>query len=390
MSFRQTLRNFVGGGGPHPLLRRFLEEGIWPRGGVNRYVSHGIPKDVLENLRPEIRSLKDWERVFTDAARRYRAMGEKQISVGDPSLSSRYFLVAASCAFHAQLLPLENERSVAEMRHFCRAAFRQATDHLQPRLQTIQFPFDRQRSLGYYRCAPQDPQGTVILLNSQQSCKEDMYYFTQPLLDTGLNAVLLDIPGTGEALPDCPYRGPEEILESLDVTLPDLPGATGVPTLLFGVGVGAAVALQMAAKAPERFAAAALLSPPYDLQAEHSKLKPWVSEELAGCLGCLPADLEKELRRFRCAGLHKRIKIPVLIVGAARDRDFPHKQARKLAREFGKSRAEYWGFGHATHGAHEKQPQLRVRLAQWLGKQVGASMARDDYLDDFTDQYDDD
>ncbi len=386
MSIVQKLRRFVGAGANAGILKPLLEDGVWPRGGVNRYVSHGIPKDVLEAFRLNIKSIADWEREFGNAARRYRGMGDKQEVKGYPALASRYRLVAAACAFHAQLVPLDSQRSVAEWRHHCRAAFRAAADSLQPGLTLVTFTFAGGESPGYYRRTTLTPHGTVVLLNSQQSCKEDMFYFTQPMVDMGLNAVLIDTPGTGEAVPEMPYAGVDDILAALDDQIPRLPGAGGVPTLLLGAGVGGAVALHMLAAAPGRFQAAALLSPPYDLQLEHEHLRPWVAAELCAFLGCTTSALPEVLGRVRCAGLASRVTAPVLIVGAGKDRDFPHKQSKQLAKEFGRKRAAYWGFGHATHCAHEKQPQLRARIAQWLGKRVGCEPPRLEYVDDFTDE----
>ena len=197
--------------------------------------------------------------------------------------------------------------------------------------------------------------------------------------------MLIDTPGTGSALPGVTFAGVSGLWVSLRTWLRSVEEAAEVPAMLLGAGVGAAVALHMAAKHPGRFRAVVALSPPYDLQAVADRLKPWVRAELCAFFGCADDGLEGALRMVRCAGIAKRIDCPVLLIGGGKDVDFPNKQARRLADEFGPKHAEYWGSRSATHCCYEKQPQLRLRIAQWLGKHVGSFSERNEFVDPDTD-----
>ena len=122
LSISQKLRNLVGGSSAHELIEPLLKARVWPRGGIARYVCQGIPKDVLEVIGEGIGSAEDWENRFSETARRYRAMGDKQREL-DPVLANRYYFVSAACAFHAQLVRRGDEKREAALRYQCRKAF---------------------------------------------------------------------------------------------------------------------------------------------------------------------------------------------------------------------------------------------------------------------------
>lgn len=375
MALSDKLRDIVRTSGRnHPLIVQ-LREGEWPRGGVARYTSHGIPRDLLESLGEDINSLTDWDAAWTTASKRYRAWGEKAEHEGDPTLASRYFLVSSACAFHAQLLPVAGSKRKAELLHMCRSAYRKAAPLLGPPAEYTELPFGKSCITAYLRTADR-PRGTVIVLNSHLTCKEDLHYFTPPLLELGLNTVCIDTPGTGACIPGTPYRGSTGIWEPIQAHLARTPGAAHVPVLVLALGVNGALALQLAAAYPDAFRAVALLSPPYDLAAVAPRLLPWVVDELLAYFECSREQLDEALRHVSTKGAAQKTRVPVLIAAGGKDDDFPKKQGKRLADEFGDTGATYWASGSSGHCAYERFPLLRTRVCQWLGRQVGAKSRR--------------
>jgi pimeloyl-ACP methyl ester carboxylesterase len=105
---------------------------------------------------------------------------------------------------------------------------------------------------------PHDDVGSgpaVVLLHAGVADRTMWAEHLQPLADAGRRIVAVDLPGFGEA-PEPPLLQPwDDVLETMD--------ALGVErATLVGNSFGAAVALRVAALAPERVAALVLVSPP--------------------------------------------------------------------------------------------------------------------------------
>lgn len=97
-----------------------------------------------------------------------------------------------------------------------------------------------------------------------------------PFADGGHRAIALDLPGFGEAgLPRGPQAPWEDVLQTIDLL-------TDRPVALVGNSFGGAVALRVAARAPDRVAALALVSAPAPGASPSPRLEAaWEAEEAA-------------------------------------------------------------------------------------------------------------
>jgi pimeloyl-ACP methyl ester carboxylesterase len=125
---------------------------------------------------------------------------------------------------------------------------------------------------------PHDQVGTgpaVVLLHAGVADRTMWAEHLRPLADAGHRVVAMDLPGFGEA-PEPPLLAPwADVIETMD--------ALGVErATLVGNSFGAAVALRVAAVAPERVAALVLVSvPPREWDPSPQLQAAWDAEEAA-------------------------------------------------------------------------------------------------------------
>jgi pimeloyl-ACP methyl ester carboxylesterase len=125
---------------------------------------------------------------------------------------------------------------------------------------------------------PHDDVGSgpaIVLLHAGVADRTMWAEHLQPLADAGHRVVAMDLPGFGEA-PEPPLLAPwADVVETMDSL--GLERAT-----LVGNSFGAAVALRVAAVAPERVAALVLVSPPPREWEPSERLQAaWDAEEAA-------------------------------------------------------------------------------------------------------------
>jgi len=125
---------------------------------------------------------------------------------------------------------------------------------------------------------PHDDVGSgpaIVLLHAGVADRTMWAEHLRPLADAGHRVVAMDLPGFGEA-PEPPLLAPwTDVIETMD--------ALGVDrATLVGNSFGAAVALRVAAVAPERVAALVLVSPPpREWQPSERLQAAWDAEEAA-------------------------------------------------------------------------------------------------------------
>jgi pimeloyl-ACP methyl ester carboxylesterase len=126
---------------------------------------------------------------------------------------------------------------------------------------------------------PHDELGTgpaVVLLHAGVADRKMWTELLQPLADAGLRAVAMDLPGFGEAPAALVEQAPwADVLATMDAL-----GIEGA--CLVGNSFGGAVALSVAAVAPERVAALVLVSAPApELEPSAELQAAWEAEEAA-------------------------------------------------------------------------------------------------------------
>lgn len=196
--------------------------------------------------------------------------------------------------------------------------------------------------LAVWVAPPRDGRPVVLHFGGNAGVLRMAVRRTLPLIADGYGVVVMNYRGAGE-MPGSPSQAAIvadalEVYDSLGVLTED-----AGPPILYGASLGAAVAVQVAARRPAR---ALVLAAPFARLCETAEHHyPW-----------LPACMILTDERWSSADLIGDIDAPVLILHGARDRIIPLSQAQALHRAAGPSAqmVVYPRAGHrdlAQHGA---------------------------------------
>jgi len=202
--------------------------------------------------------------------------------------------------------------------------------------------------------------GTVVLLHGHRGRKEDHLPICERLCAAGFRCLLPDLPGHGDHPHGAASFGHREVawLEDLHQRASENLGAPDQPAFLFGVSQGGAIALQAAARDPERWrgvvSIAAFAELESTMQRAAERLPPALQPLRGACVSAVhcgawlrsgmwppavrPIDHAASLRQ------------PVMIVHGADDALVPLADARELHRRTPSPRKRLWIVPDAGHG----------------------------------------
>ncbi|MBB5350216.1 pimeloyl-ACP methyl ester carboxylesterase [Haloferula luteola] len=182
--------------------------------------------------------------------------------------------------------------------------------------------------------------GTVVMLHGHTGRKEDHLPSCERFCAAGFRCLLLDLPGHGDhPAPHATFGKKESAL--VEALVDDLPGRFAIspePLFLYGVSQGAAIALQTAARHPERWAGVisvssfAALDRTLTHSAEafapnHAEWAPLATASV-GCAAWFRAGYTPwEIQPIRVA---QKLTMPVMIVHGREDRFIPFTDAEAL------------------------------------------------------------
>ncbi|MFT5470743.1 MAG: pimeloyl-ACP methyl ester carboxylesterase [Verrucomicrobiales bacterium] len=200
--------------------------------------------------------------------------------------------------------------------------------------------FRRMRTrLGIAESARLEPRGTVFLLHGRGGCKEDNLLIAERFCAAGFNCVAVDLRAHGQSGGRFSTYGRLETLDMkavIDSALANHGSEVG-PIALWGISLGAAVAIQAAAadlriEALISICAFADLSEVVELRGE--RLISRVGRGF-GALTVLEASRHSGSNLFRAEPLVSAsiLKIPVMLIHAELDGVIPVEHARRIFRE---------------------------------------------------------
>lgn len=374
--------------GGDPLLRWRLEPAAWRvapfvtrrridvvlrwrtaaglRGGRDRFRAMGLPDDaVLETLR-RVRSVAGWDVAWTWTAQRF--LGEVR-RPGGPASEVEAAIArrrAALCYHVAQFSAGDDPRKGRALRASATTIFAQSIPALRPLIERVEIPW-RTACLPGFLVRPDAadrPAPLTVLLNGSSTAKEETVLWAGAFRDRGQAVLALDWPGTGEA-------GQRSGMTADCDDLTD--GVVGVaaadPTLdearvgLVGFGLGGALAVQAAA-GDRRIAAVVAVTPPYDAARWLSGASPLQRQQLLGGSGEADALLGLAAD-FALPQAMRRLRTPLLVIGAGRDLVVPPDEAIRLAAAGGDLATLVW-FPQAGHGLYEAIAEWTEDAATWL------------------------
>jgi dipeptidyl aminopeptidase/acylaminoacyl peptidase len=326
----------------------------------------GLPDEAIETTLRRIRSLAMWDNAWTWTAHRCLAEGRRLTELGrerEAALARRH---AAMADHAATLLVFDNPKKLRTLRSSISMLFAQTLPVLLPHVRRVEIAW-RTTTLPGYLALPSlaaRPAPLVVLLNGATTAKEETLLWSQEFLAHGLAVLALDQPGTGEAA-----LGLELTADCDDFTDGVFAFADAEVDLdegriaLVGFSLGGALALQAAA-GDRRIAATVAVTPPYDASRWFDRINPLLRTQLTALAGD-PARAQRLIDDFALPGIGKRLRCPLLVIGAGRDLIVPPTESLHLAMDAGDLATLLW-FPHAGHGVYEAVADWTEDTARWL------------------------
>lgn len=338
---------------------------VWlARGIVDRLAAVGLPRaDGMATLR-EIRAWEAWPLAW-------ERLGERYLTAADAARADtarRDLLHAASLAFHAaQLLvyePVERKRTLARR---AVVAYQSVAPLLDPPSAPVTLPYRATQLPGYLTLPPaaaSRPAPLVVFLNGGSTVKEELNGWRGPFLAGGMATLTLDNPGTGEAWETAKFAPNQHALtHELRRFVADHPALDGQVALI-GVSLGGMLAVHLASDAPD-LAAVVTITTPFAPGEYITRMPPLTQWEVVHVTG-FPLDCQPYLCTAIGLAPHApRLRMPLLVVGAGRDRVVPPHEARRLYDAAAPSRTLHW-YPRASHCCFSHLVPMLDDTARWL------------------------
>jgi alpha-beta hydrolase superfamily lysophospholipase len=342
-----------------------------------RAVANGLNKEEIDVVLRQSDSVDELQELFGVVADAYEEKGRYYEELGlKPRVKDHYFH-SALWNFYAQLLSCQPEQKADRYK---RSAFTyaKAADHFEDATEKISIPYLAHRLAGYLRLPEtskafdlEQREGeslgfpTVIIVNSFDSTKEELYYTENAFLKAGMATLSFDHLGMGES--ECDTTTACDVLDlanALELFLAGCPQIDGRRIALHGLSFGGSLALKLAAEFPQRFQAVACLSTPYDLK------KAWAEQRLDSQQISDKQNFPELLEALAAPEHISSISSPLLVAGGGRD---PLVTVNDLEQIYGQANSQDKKLllcPKAGHQCLEMMPSLRFEIAQWIRERI--------------------
>lgn len=341
-----------------------------PSAFVRRAVANGLEKDHLVDAIRRARSahkLPDY--LLAMSAQKL----EKAVYWDELGLKTRardLYLESAFWGLYAEVItndPVRKDQIQKQYSH----SYRCAAPYFSAPAIPLQTGFIASNLSGYLRI-PELPEDNltgklpcVVILNSFCSPKEELHYVENSLVARGFATLSLDYPGQVGSSPPAPFDV-AEFTNSLCLYLSTQPQIDCSRLSLYGISLGARVALYMALTFPERFNSIVSISAPYDLIGDLDHLTPAFARELFIPTITARTMLLELAHQTPIEENLGKVATPVLVAGGGKDLITLSDETRYIFEKLDSTDKKLLLCPGANHNLYEMMPSIRYEIAQWL------------------------
>jgi alpha-beta hydrolase superfamily lysophospholipase len=338
-----------------------------PRSFRARFAAMKLPPETVESVLGEVRGLGDWMAAWNRAAQRHLSEARRAETDGRWQESAVFRRNAAMCYHAAHLITDTDQRTLRALRSSAATVFSQAIPRLMADTRKVAIRW-RTVQLPAYLAKPSEipPTGApvVVMLNGATTTKEELLLWADPFLERGLAVMALDWPGTGEAFDAGRITSRcDDFTDGLFGLLAQEPDLNGDRVALLGFSLGAAVAVRAAAS-DRRIDACVAVTGPYDPRRWIRSVNPIVRQQLEGMAG-IDVPVREFANDFSLVDITRRMRCPVLVLGAGRDLVVPPEESLHLAAAVGDLATLIW-YPTGAHGLYELIDDWTRVTAIWL------------------------
>lgn len=348
------------------VLFRLRSAKVIPQSLQARFTAMGIPEDIVAETLGSIRSLNQWGNAWIETAQRF--LGDYRRQSGESTVAAdEARRLAAMCYQVAQILILDDKRTVTLCRASTSSLFAQAQPTLYPHAHRVRLPW-RTSELPAYYILPEDrgtQSGLVVILNGASTSKEETFLWSRSFLQQGLAVVVIDSPGTGEATHIAPYDEDQvDVLDGIFELVSEQPNLDPRRVSVLGISMGGNQAMRSLAH-DRRILAGIAITPTHQESRWIKRTSPILQQQINSLSGDDTTPVEEQIAPFDLSSITPRIRRPVLVFGAARDLLVPPADAQKLAAQLGAFATLVW-YPDGGHCLYDRVPQWTTEAATWL------------------------
>jgi 2,6-dihydroxypseudooxynicotine hydrolase len=347
-------------------LLRLRSAAILPSAARARFAAMGIPEEWVAATLRDVHRLEDWSGAWTQTAQRFLGEARREDAAGRWDEAARARQRAALCYHIAQWLVFGDQRTARALRASAASLFAQTLPLLISDVKRVTLRWRATEIPGYlhYPSVGAGPRPLAVLLNGSTTAKEETTLWTARFREHGIATLALDWPGTGEASEIAPVAADsDDITDSIfGLTAVD-PALDGRRVALVGISLGGALAVRAAAL-DRRVAACVAVTPPFDATRWLSRANPILLDHLAAITGDHET-VERLAADFALGEVVRRLRCPVLVLGAGRDLIVPPDEAMSLAAAIGPLATLVW-YPYGSHALYDLLPTWTNDVARWL------------------------
>ena len=339
---------------------------VLPTASRHRFRALGFSDESITDTLRMIRKLDDWSEAWTARAQRFLGEARAEDAAGRTFEAAHARRLAALSYHVAQVVPPADPRAARTLRASAAALFASTVPVLMPEVRRVELPWRASRLPGYLLVPPdaRQPLPLAVFLNGATTSKEELLLWSAKAGRRGLAVLALDWPGTGEAATIRPADAAcDDITDGVMSVAHAEPALDPGRVALVGVSLGGALAVRAAAL-DRRIAACVAVTPPYDAGPWLWRAQPLLIEQLITLAGGEEA-LERLAADFALADVVRRLRRPLLVLGAGRDVVVPPREAVRLSAAAGDLATLLW-YPNGGHALYEAIPAWTDDVARWL------------------------
>jgi pimeloyl-ACP methyl ester carboxylesterase len=346
-----------------------------PRAFIRRAVANGLDKELLTEAIRRAKSIHRLPDYLLAIAQQRQEKGVYWEELGLRPRARENYLESALWSLYAEVLTSEPGQKHQIFKQYSHS-YLCAAQHFQAPAIPVQTGFMASALSGYLRLPDSENKEDldqkhpcVIILNGICSPKEELHYVENTLLAKGFATLSMDYPGQVGSLPPAPF----DVLEfgnSLCLFLSTRPEIDCSKLALYGISLGARMALYLALSFPERFRSVVSISAPYDLNGDLDHMTPAFARELLLPTMTVRTALVEIAHQTPIGEGLARLSTAVLIAGGGKDLITLPEETRYIFEKIASADKKLLLCPGANHNLYEMMPSIRYELAEWMRQRV--------------------